>query len=829
MSAPAGASSGADGDGGARTATEADGDGDGDSDGKHRGMDGDGGGKHADGDGSTRADGDEKRADGGERHADDGGKRGANGGGKHADNGAETGADGGGKRADDGRGTRADGGGGADGRGTHADGGGGVRATVAALGAVLHGRRAAYWGLTALWVLVRAGTLALGLVFQRLFDQLGGGSGGDRLLWSLIAWVAAVEAARLCLQFGLMAARLEPALQYDTTGRMRRALLASALRRPGATSRTAPGEALRTVGEDVDETGFFAAWSPTNLAHWIFVLASVTIMIRIDPTVTLALLALLIAVTAATGALHGRFLAHRRATRTASASVAGALREAIGSVAAVQAAAAERHVSAHVVRLNEARARAAVREELYASLQRTVLGNAAPIGVGLVLLLTATGSREGSFTVGDLALFTLYLQLLTEALASIGILSVRFQRVSVALERVGGFFGGRLRHRLDPPAAPAAPARADAAGALRELTVRGLTARHPGGGHGVEDIDLTVVRHSVTVITGGIGSGKTTLLRAVLGLLPRERQNTGRPAPAPELDRVVAAARAGDWRPGADLLAATGEEWERRTAVIGELAGAARRNDVWLQRWRSERPEDPGAAAVQATAMIDLAWEIRAGARGGRMSPEQSEGFFRILSRAGQDITRAKELDERDPSPYVADIWRGIGLNRPHQEMHRLWGSTVALDPYHLSAHRSALQYWSARWHGSRDLAFSFAERAGLAAPPGLLLSSLWLLAWWDHRPADADGRAFREREVMAAVDRLHEDASAADPGHPHLAEIRHVLAYFLVRQGRAAPALEQFRRIDGHVGAFPWTESPDPVAEYCAFRDLAINLSHAR
>ncbi|WP_231634028.1 ATP-binding cassette domain-containing protein, partial [Streptomyces clavuligerus] len=413
--------------------------------------------------------------------------------------------------------------GGADGRGTHADGGGGVRATVAALGAVLHGRRAAYWGLTALWVLVRAGTLALGLVFQRLFDQLGGGSGGDRLLWSLIAWVAAVEAARLCLQFGLMAARLEPALQYDTTGRMRRALLASALRRPGATSRTAPGEALRTVGEDVDETGFFAAWSPTNLAHWIFVLASVTIMIRIDPTVTLALLALLIAVTAATGALHGRFLAHRRATRTASASVAGALREAIGSVAAVQAAAAERHVSAHVVRLNEARARAAVREELYASLQRTVLGNAAPIGVGLVLLLTATGSREGSFTVGDLALFTLYLQLLTEALASIGILSVRFQRVSVALERVGGFFGGRLRHRLDPPAAPAAPARADAAGALRELTVRGLTARHPGGGHGVEDIDLTVVRHSVTVITGGIGSGKTTLLRAVLGLLPRER------------------------------------------------------------------------------------------------------------------------------------------------------------------------------------------------------------------------------------------------------------------------------------------------------------------
>ncbi|GLF94314.1 hypothetical protein [Streptomyces yaizuensis] len=314
---------------------------------------------------------------------------------------------------------------------------------------------------------------------------------------------------------------------------------------------------------------------------------------------------------------------------------------------------------------------------------------------------------------------------------------------------------------------------------------------------------------------------------AALGLLPRERQNTGRAAPDPGLDRVVAAARAGDWRPGAELLAATGERWELRTAVIGELAGAARRDDVWLQRWRTHQPEDAGAAAVQAKAMTDLAWEIRGGAGDGRMSPEQSEGFFRILSRAGRDIARAKDLDARDPSPYVADIWRGIGLNRPHAEMHRLWGSAVALDPYHLMAHRSALQYWSARWHGSPELAFSFAERAGLAAPPGVLLSSLWLTAWWDHhRPADGDARPFRERGVLAAVDRLHEDASAADPDHPYLAEARHVLAYFLVRQGRAAPALEQFRRVDGHVGAFPWTESSDPAAAYCAFRDMAINLS---
>ncbi|MCZ4507193.1 ABC transporter ATP-binding protein [Streptomyces sp. ActVer] len=388
------------------------------------------------------------------------------------------------------------------------------RGTFRRLGAVLRGSAGAYWTLTGLWVLLRAGTLAVGLLFQRLFDEIGAGGG----VWLLIAWVAAIEGARLCLQFGVMINRLEPRVQYGTTMRMRRELLSSALRGRGAAGRTTPGEGLRVVGEDVDETGFFVAWAPTNLAHWLFVAASVTVMMRIDAIVTSALLALLVLVAVVTAAIHGRFLRYRRDTRSASAEVAGALREAVGAVKAVQAAAAEDQVAAHIDRLNDTRAKAAVREELFAGVQRTVIGNAAPLGIGVVLLLTAGRAHSGTFSVGDLALFTFYLQILAEALASIGILSVRLQRVSVALGRIVDFLGGRSRTPAEEPAP--LPERVPA---LRELTVRGLTARHPGSERGVEDVDLTVVRHSVTVVTGGVGSGKSTLIRAVLGLLPHER------------------------------------------------------------------------------------------------------------------------------------------------------------------------------------------------------------------------------------------------------------------------------------------------------------------
>jgi ATP-binding cassette subfamily B protein len=53
------------------------------------------------------------------------------------------------------------------------------------------------------------------------------------------------------------------------------------------------------------------------------------------------------------------------------------------------------------------------------------------------------------------------------------------------------------------------------------LEARGLTCRFASGG-GVEDVNLSLVPGSFTVVTGRIGAGKTTLLRALLGLLPAD-------------------------------------------------------------------------------------------------------------------------------------------------------------------------------------------------------------------------------------------------------------------------------------------------------------------
>ena len=71
----------------------------------------------------------------------------------------------------------------------------------------------------------------------------------------------------------------------------------------------------------------------------------------------------------------------------------------------------------------------------------------------------------------------------------------------------------------------------------------------------------------------------------------------------PEKDPVLARALVGtlrdEWRPAADAMASA-REWERRAYILLTLAAAAARRAVWLEKWRTARPDDRDAAAVHA-------------------------------------------------------------------------------------------------------------------------------------------------------------------------------------------------------------------------------------
>ncbi|GGZ08069.1 hypothetical protein CP967_32825 [Streptomyces nitrosporeus] len=304
------------------------------------------------------------------------------------------------------------------------------------------------------------------------------------------------------------------------------------------------------------------------------------------------------------------------------------------------------------------------------------------------------------------------------------------------------------------------------------------------------------------------------------GLLPLRWQNPRLAGPDAALRRAYRAAALGRWEPAARLFEDAGQDWERRSLYAQRLGYlAARRSDRWLRAWAAARPDDPDAALVAARARVLHAWKLRGRARAHSTSRRQFEGFHRELLASQDDIARALALRPDDPTPLVAEIWRALGLGYPNREMRALWSEITVRAPHHFEAHSSALQYWTAKWRGSKRHAWEFAEKAAADAPPGSLLAVLPVMAWYENHADELGDFGFRSARVHALVDAALADVALADPGHPRLPEVRHLLAYFLYRQGRYRAAGEQFRQVDGFTEALPWRYSYAKSLYYRAIR----------
>ncbi|SHM33937.1 hypothetical protein [Actinacidiphila paucisporea] len=302
---------------------------------------------------------------------------------------------------------------------------------------------------------------------------------------------------------------------------------------------------------------------------------------------------------------------------------------------------------------------------------------------------------------------------------------------------------------------------------------------------------------------------------AAYGLVPAAQVDAGRPAPDPQADAAVAAARAGDWRHPAAYLADAGYDWDLRWYRTRHLADATEDDDGWLTAWRTESPGDPGAALVHAAALVSLAGRVRGTQSGSRTTAEQFAGFHRLLAEALPACQEAAYLSPYDPNPYVAQISIAYGLGWSHEDFRQLWAQITARDPHHFAAHSAALQFWCEKWCGSRELMFDFAEQAAASAPRGSLLPFIRIYAVLEQESRDPDYSIYQEPYVTAAVDATLDAVDLAPAGHHRLPAVRHLLANALFRTRRYAEAVEQFRAIGGYAGAVPWTYSRDPLKEF--------------
>ena len=369
----------------------------------------------------------------------------------------------------------------------------------------------------------------LALVNRAIFDSLTGDAHLVIGVYALCAILVGFAVVRLIVLFGDVV--LHFTTRITVAALLRKNMLAHVMKQPGNDALPGtPGEAISRFRDDADLVATYLLRFPFFVSLASFAAIAMVVMLRINVLVAVAVFLPVAAILFIANAARIRVTKYREASREAAGGVTSFVGELFGVVEAVKVAGAERQMVDEFRRLNDRRRRATIRDLLFNQALNSIFQNSATFGTGLILILAAQSMQQGSFTIGDFALFVTHMSMMGWFSQSIGGTLTEYRRTGVSMDRLQ-----RLMKGVDP-AELSAHSPVYLGGDLPEvpytskgpehrfesLQTSGLTYVYGGSGRGVVDVSLRIDRGSFTVVTGRIGAGKTTLLRALMGLLPMQ-------------------------------------------------------------------------------------------------------------------------------------------------------------------------------------------------------------------------------------------------------------------------------------------------------------------
>lgn len=366
--------------------------------------------------------------------------------------------------------------------------------------------------------------LALGFGTRELFDRIADDAAGP--VWVAIAIVGAVLASEVLSELAI--GRTWSGFCYETYTLLQRNLLHGILRGYGDHGLPVPpGDAISRFRDEPPRITMGSMDGIADLVgRGLFAIVGGGVMWSIDPILTLAAFAPVIVSSAVSDGLGTRAARHGERARRSTSELSAFLGDLVSANLAVRVAGAGPHVVRHLETLGEERRKRSLADRVFTETVNSFNHHLNHVGTGAVLLLGAAKIRSGAFSVGELAMFVVFLDQLTYLPAEIGRVLTELKQTRVSIDRLHELMPGAARdevvahapiHVRGPlPAVPPVPV----VEGFERLDVVGLTSVHPSSGRGVRDISLVLERGSFTVVTGRVGSGKSTLLHALLGLLP---------------------------------------------------------------------------------------------------------------------------------------------------------------------------------------------------------------------------------------------------------------------------------------------------------------------
>jgi ATP-binding cassette subfamily B protein len=386
-----------------------------------------------------------------------------------------------------------------------------------------------------LWVAFFTLPIPAGLLLKAILDRVAGDSPSPVV--GLLVALAVVETGRWLIMVFAVVQWHGCWVFWNTLPRVN--MLRSLVSAPGPAAGRLPDSSGEAVSRFRDDTLHLSmvldVWLDMSGAT-VSALSAVAVMAAVDMRVTFFVVLPVLVAVVLCRQLGDRLRAWRRQEREATAEVTGFIGDVFGAIGAVKVAGAERAVARRFEALGEVRAVAARRDQVATQVLRTSSGAVGNLGTGLVVLLVVPALAEGQATVGDVGLFASAVAVLATLPRWVASVGIHQRQADVSVERMARLLPDRspagvvapaatvLRDGPGPfpPVAVGRPEQRSGPDRLERLDARELTVLHPGG-EGIVDVDLTLDRGSLTVVTGPVGAGKSTLMRGLLGLVALDR------------------------------------------------------------------------------------------------------------------------------------------------------------------------------------------------------------------------------------------------------------------------------------------------------------------
>lgn len=382
------------------------------------------------------------------------------------------------------------------------------------------------------WAIIHVAPIIPGIIAKLFFDYISGNASIGYGLWGILALLT-VQGLAL-VGFGFLGAWIDMLHRFIMSSYIRRNLLEAFIKKPVASRATnSTGEIINSLRDDASQAENSVSWILDNIGDAVFAVIAIGILLSINARITLFVFTPLVLVLAVSRLVSGRVHKYRKESREATGNVTGAMGEIFSSVQSIKAAGAEEHILNYLDRIGKNRHRLMLKDQLLTQVLESFFRNTINFGTGLILLLVAQSIRDGSFSVGDFAMFVYYLDFISDFIIFFGSFLAFYKQTGVAFQRLTGLIKGQggedvVKHNpLYFRGEDMYPEETEenTGESLKTLDIKDITIKHGESGGGIENASFTIRAGEFTVITGRIGSGKSTLIRGLQGLIPWEKGN----------------------------------------------------------------------------------------------------------------------------------------------------------------------------------------------------------------------------------------------------------------------------------------------------------------